>query len=471
MRTNSRNNTSSRQRITRRNILLSGAAAAALSGASAEEAPPGGEAASGTPPVPWAEATQAEYPPGEPGKDYNPVFTPNGSTAPYKIRDGVKVFHLVAEPIVHTPVEGLTIRTWGFNGGTPGPTIEVVQGDRVRIYVTNKLPAETTVHWHGILLPCGMDGVAGLTQPVIRPGETYRYDFIFSEHGTFMYHPHFDGMTQEGMGLTGMIVVHPRSRDIPRPDRDFAIMLHEWFIEGGTARPNALEMTDFNILTMNGAAFPDTHPLVAELGDRVRIRIGNLSAMDHHPIHLHGYYFKIVETDGGPIPPGAQWPETTVLVHVGSARAIELTADNPGDWLMHCHMTHHTMNQMGHNSPNMVGVEVGELEQRIKKLLPDYMTMGTRGMRPLQEMNMPVPDNSVPMLGFKGQFGQTVLGSMVTVLKVRETWPHYSDPGPYVFPSGSVACTATERELRSDGITVDWTDFEPASASGRQDMG
>ena len=438
--------------IPRRRIVIIGITVICLAILSCP-APPGLFASD--PPLPWARYEKEALPPGEPGRDYNPVYTPNGSTLDYKIVDGVKVFHLTAQPIEQEIAKGLTIRCWGFNGSTPGPTIEAVQGDRVRIYVTNSLPVQTTVHWHAVILPCGMDGVAGLTQPAIPPGETFVYEFIFPDAGTFMYHPHFDGMTQEGMGMTGMIVVHPRDKDAPRPDRDFVLMLHEWSIVPDTSRPNTLEMTDFNILTINGKAFPNTHPLVAELGDTVRIRIGNLSAMDHHPIHLHGYSFKVTATDGGPIPEQSQWPETTVLVNVGSTRTIELTADNPGDWLMHCHMTHHTMNQMGHDFPNMVGVDPGNLDEKIRKLLPDYMTMGTTGMKPLQMMNMPVPPNSIPMLGFTGQFGPTVLGSMVTVFKVRKHAPSYDDPGPYDFPEGSVSSKATAEAMEKDGIKVD----------------
>ncbi len=193
---------------------------------------------------------------------------------------------------------------------------------------------------------------------------------------------------------------------------------------------------------------------MAQLGDRVRIRIGNLSAMDHHPIHLHGYAFEVVETDGGQVPPSARWPETTVLVHVGATRAIEFLADNPGDWLMHCHMTHHTMLQMGHEVPNMLGADTHGLEEKIRKLLPDYMTMGTTGMMALQKMGMPVPENSVSMLGFRGQFGQTILGSMVTTLKVRDKAEGYGDPGPYDFPAGTVPGVASEADLRRDGIEV-----------------
>jgi hypothetical protein len=320
----------------------------------------------------------------------------------------------------------------------------------------------TTIHWHAIILPNGMDGVAGITQPPIPPGETYVYEFIFPDAGTFMYHPHFDNMTQEGMGLTGMIVIHPRNPP-RRPDRDFALMLHEWAIDVDTMRPNPFEMTDFNVLTINGRAAPGTYPLVAQLGDHVRIRFGNLSAMDHHPIHLHGYAFRITETDGGLIPESAQWPETTVLVHVGSTRTIELFADNPGDWIMHCHMTHHTMNQMGHDFPNMVGVETGELDQKIKRILPDYMTMGAKGMGPMAEMHMPVPDNSIPMLGIHGQYGRTVMGSMVTMLKVRERTNGYEDPGWYEHPEGTVSYRATDEQLQKDGISVPPSSQKPES--------
>ncbi len=404
------------------------------------------------PTLPWTAAQASSHPPGVPGRDYRPVFVPNGSTCPFKVVEGTKVFHLIAEPIVHEVAQGLTINTWGFNGATPGPVIEVVEGDRVRIYVSNRLPTQTAVHWHGVILPCGQDGVFGVTQPGIMPGETFLYSFTFPRAGTFMYHSHLDTMTQEGLGLTGMIVVHPRDPVGLLPDRDFVLMLHEWGIEGGTSRPNPQVMTDFNVITFNGKVFPNTYPLVAQLGDRVRIRFGNLSAMDHHPIHLHGYAFKVVETDGGGIPPEAQWPETTVLVPVGSVRVVEFTADNPGDWAMHCHMTHHTMNQMGHGFPNMISVDTHGVDEMIQELLPGYMTMGVTGMKALQSMDMPVPENAIPMLGYKGQFGQTVMGGMATVLKVRKKTEGYQDPGNYRFPSGSVARQATQRELARDGV-------------------
>lgn len=400
----------------------------------------------------WQIAEQRNLPPGQPGKDYTPVVTPGGSTLPYRVIDGVKVFHLVGSPIKHEMAPGLVTNAWGFNGSTPGPTMEICEGDRVRVYVTNKLPTKLSIHWHGVIVPNGQDGIVGLTQPGIEIGQTFVYEFTFPESGTFMYHPHFDSMTTEGMGMTGMIVVHDRQPPEQRPDRDFAIMLAEFRVDVGVSTIIPFEMTDFNILTMNGRVMPGHVPLVAKLGERVRIRFGNLSPQDHHPIHLHGYSFRIVGNDGGWIKPEAQIPETTVLVHVGSAQVIEFTADNPGDWLMHCHMTHHMMNQMGHDIPNMIGVDTRGLDERISKLIPGYMSMGTTGMGQMAEMNMPVPANSIPMKGPRWQFGKSTMGGMATVLKVRDNLRSYDDPGDYVFPSGSVARPATAQEMQADNI-------------------
>lgn len=383
---------------------------------------------------------------------YRPVVTPNGVSLPYKIVQGAKVYHLIAEPVDHEFAEGLRARCWGYNGRTPGPTIEAVEGDRLRLYVTNKLPEQTTVHWHGLTLPNGMDGVGGLTQPHIRPGQTFVYEFTATRAGSFMYHPHVDEMTQLGMGLMGMMVVHPKDRT--RVDRDFAIMLSEWRIPAGVSRPNPREMTDFNVLTMNSKSFPGTEPLVVRTGQRVRIRIGNLSAMDNHPIHLHGYSFWITGTDGGPIPKSAQWPETTVIVPVGSVRDIEFVASYPGDWAMHCHFTHHIMNQMGHRGPNMLGMKSEGLDPRMRRLLPGYMTMGTKGMHGMGKMQGVFPENSIVMKGIVAGHGYIDMGGMFTVLKVRDHIRSYEDPGWYENPPGTVAREVTKEELERDGVEV-----------------
>ena len=399
--------------------------------------------------------------PGLPGQHYRPVITPDGATLDWKLVDGVKVYHLVAEEVRHTFAPGMEALCWGYNGRVHGPTIEAVEGDRVRIYVTNRLPAPTSVHWHGVLVPSGMDGVGGLSQAVIAPGETFRYEFALRQHGTLMYHPHHDEMTQMALGMMGLFVIHPRVPAEPPPERDYAFLLSEWSLDPGTRRPDPNAMSDFNVLTFNARAFPGTTPIVARLGDRVRLRIGNLSAMSHHPIHLHGHAFWITATDGGEIPDTARWPETTVSVPTGSTRTVELVADNPGDWALHCHMTHHIMNQMGHGIPNLIGVDPGDLDARVRRLVPGYMTMGTEGMHAMSSMGMAVPANSLPMVGGEGPFGEITMGGMFTILKVREQLTEGQDPGWYHAPADTQSVAATAEELERDGIPA-----KPAPAGG-----
>ena len=447
-----------KQRLTRREAVLGGAALTGAAGLLTSSKP--AQAAARNEARVWERSYSGSLPsralpPGVAGRDYMPTTTPGGATLPWKVVDGVKVYHLVAGEVMHEFAPGLQARCWGYNGRVHGPTIEAVEGDRVRIYVTNKLPTATSVHWHGVFTPNGMDGVGGLTQRVIEPGETFKYEWTFRQNGTFMYHSHHDEMTQMALGMLGMIVVHPRqATPDSRVDRDYAIMLSEWKIVPGTLRPDPNEMTDFNVLTMNAKVFPATPPLVCKRGDRVRIRFGNLSAMDHHPIHLHGHYFKLVATDGGPIPPAGQWPEVSVLVPAGSTRDIELIADSPGDWPLHCHMTHHVMNQMGHGIPNMIGVQPEALDARLTRLLPGYMTMGQTGMAEMGDMGMAVPKNSIPMVGGKGPFGYITMGGMFTILKVREQLSSDDDPGWYVHPPGTVADRASADELARDGVDV-----------------
>lgn len=430
-------------KLTRREMLLTGAAAVGgsfvTSGSNAN-----------TPPT---------HTPGMPGQDYTPIITPNGSSLSWKIVDGVKVFHLIAEEVWHEFAPGLNAHCWGYNGQVHGPTIEAVEGDRVRIYVTNKLPAATSVHWHGVLLPNGMDGVGGLNQRAIRPGETFMYEFDVIQHGTYMYHSHHDEMVQMALGMMGMIVFHPRKPRAENPvDRDFAIMLSEWSIAPGTSRPNPNEMSDFNVLTMNARCYPGTAPLVVGKDERVRIRLGNLSAMDHHPIHFHGHNLTVTATDGGPLPATAQWPETSVLIPVGSTRDVEFVAERPGDWALHCHMTHHVMNQMGHDFPNMIGVDADALDKQVQSFLPSYMTMGHDGMDEhamhLEAGHMEVPENSIPMVGARGPFDYITMGGMVTIVKIREGLDNYDDPGWYDHPEGTVASLATEEAIARDGIEL-----------------
>jgi manganese oxidase len=400
-----------------------------------------------TPDASLAPARANEITPGQPR-----VHTLNGEALPWRIVDGVKVGHLVAEEIDHEFAPGLRARVWGYNGRTPGPTLEAIEGDRLRIYVTNRLPEPTAVHWHGLILPNGMDGVSGLTQRPIQPGETFMYEFVLRDPGTFMYHPHYDEMTQIALGMHGMFIVHPRRPRGPRVDRDFVLMTHEWKIDAGARRPNPNAMADFNVLTFNSKAFPATEPIVCARGERVRIRIGNLSPMDHHPIHLHGLNFKITATDGGYIPEAAQHPATTALVQTGSTKVIEFVPQEPGDWAMHCHMTHHVMMQMGHNAPPMIGANTRTLDRRMSRVVPDYMTMGTTGMGGMGEMPMPMPENSLPMRGGPGPFSYIDMGGMFTILKVRDRVVGGERDRWFQHPPGTVATIADPARMRADGI-------------------
>ncbi|MEK6375946.1 MAG: copper oxidase [Acidobacteriota bacterium] len=386
-------------------------------------------------------APAAPLPPARrPSGGRTPVITPNGATLPHRMENGVKVFHLIAEPVKREFVDGFVVNCWGYNGMSPGPTIEAFEGDRVRLLVTNKLPEGTSIHWHGVILPNGMDGVTGLTQPKIGPGETFAYEFTLKQTGTLMYHPHFDEMVQIAMGMQGFFIIHPRDANVHRADRDFAIFLNEWAIKPGASTPDPTVMLDFNVFTFNSRVFPGTDPLLVRVGDRLRIRVANLS-MDSHPIHIHGHKFYVTGTDAGPIQPSAWIAENTVNVPVGATRDIELIADNPGDWALHCHKTHHVMNQMGHGMPNLLGVDAAKSEARVNALVPNTMLMGTTGMGDMAEHQgmMAMPRNSIAMLGGVGPYGTIDMGGMFTVVKIREDIDYDRDPGWYRQPPGTSA--------------------------------
>jgi len=390
-------------------------------------------------------ASSATQPPPLPpnGRPFNPLVTLNGWSLPWRMKDGVKEFHLVAEPVAREIAPGMTANLWGYNGSSPGPTIEAVEGDRVRIFVTNKLPEVTTVHWHGVQLPSGMDGVSGLSQPPIGVGKTWMYEFVLQRPGTHMYHPHADEMVQMAMGMMGLFIIHPKDVRQHRVDRDFGFILNAYDIEPGSATPRVNTMLDFNLWTWNSRAFPGIDPFVARTGDRVRIRVGNLT-MTNHPIHMHGPHFEVTGTDGGWVPKSARWPEVTTDVAVGQMRAFEFDA-LAGDWAIHCHKSHHTMNAMGHDVPTMIGVEQGDLAKKIAKLVPDYMVMGDKGMHDMAEMEMPLPDNTLPMMTGTGPFGPIGMGGMFSVVKVRDDVARgdFEDPGPYPHPAGTLASEYT----------------------------
>jgi FtsP/CotA-like multicopper oxidase with cupredoxin domain len=310
-----------------------------------------------------------------------PVETPDLAKLPWTIRNGAKEFHLIAMPVKRELLPNLHMDVWGFNGSMPGPMIEVNQGDTVRIIVENRLPEYTSIHWHSLEVPVSQDGVPGLVQDFIPPGEAFVYEFYLHQHGTFFYHAHV--AMQEAMGMVGLFIIHPKTAYEPVVDQDFGLISQEFSIMPNTTIPNSQGM-DFNFLTFNGHCAPLTTPLVVKLGHRVRLRIVNFSTADHHPIHLHGHTWWVTGTEGGRIPESAWVPGNNVLVGVAQARDVEFIANNPGDWIMHCHMFHHTMNHMVSMAGPMMRVDPSDKRGRV----PGYPQNMESGMK----MDMGIPE-------------------------------------------------------------------------------
>jgi FtsP/CotA-like multicopper oxidase with cupredoxin domain len=286
-------------------------------------------------------ANKKEVTPARPDP-FLPMLTPDLADLPHEMDGGVKVFKLVAEPVKRKIAPFKTIDAWGYNGSCPGPTIQVQQGDRVRIIFENRLPESTSIHWHGLEVPIEQDGVPWICQKPIAPGEKYNYEFTVHQEGTFFYHSH--GAMQEMMGMIGFFVAHPERAYNPHADHDFGVILQEWAVLPNNRVPNSAAM-EYNWLTFNGVSAPAITPMIARLGSRVRLRIINMG-MDHHPIHLHGNQFVLTGTEGGRAPESTWYPMNTVLVGVAQARVVEFDAKYPGAWMLHCHLPHHMMNSM-----------------------------------------------------------------------------------------------------------------------------
>lgn len=301
------------------------------------------------------------------GKQMGKINTIGIPPLGYTLDGNVKIFRLIAQPVERTivdeskktdwedliPKKNLLhdihkhlpiiqkLKAWGYNGVTPGPTIEVDEGDRVRIIVKNELPEPTSIHWHGLEIPNNMDGATPETNRPILPGETFTYEFTVYQSGTFIYHSGFNVAKQDDYGLQGFFISHPKKYD-HEIDRDIAIFLQQWKLLPGIENPNLTDM-EFNWFTFNGLAAPNIPMITVNQGERVRLRFGNVIMMSH-PIHLHGYAWKVVGTEGGPIPVSAQWPGNTISVAPGTTRDVEFVAWNPGLWRLHCHKLHHIMN-------------------------------------------------------------------------------------------------------------------------------
>jgi manganese oxidase len=308
-----------------------------------------------------------------------PAQTPDVPDLPFRMDGNVKEFHLIAEPVKQEIVPGRVVDLWGYNGSAPGPTIQITKGDRVRIIVDNHLPEATSMHWHGFEVSSDMDGSPGSSQDPIAPGGRFVYEFTLNQDGTYFYHSHM--AMQEMMGMIGAFIMHPKDAYKPRVDKDFVVIMQEYAILPNINVPDSMNM-EFNWLTFNGKSGPATTPLVVRHGERVRIRLINLG-MDHHPIHLHGHQFVVTGTEGGRQPESTWGPGNTVLVGVAQSRDVEFVASNPGDWMLHCHLPHHMMNQMSSNVGPMSrrnGMPAGlDMERDMGMLRQGSATSGENG--------------------------------------------------------------------------------------------
>ena len=277
-----------------------------------------------------------------------PVEGPDLKKLPYTCEGKIKTFELRAEEVFtlfHKGFEPGPLITWGYNGSMPGPIMEALEGETVRIRFTNNLPEATTVHWHGIELPIEMDGATGHSHPPVMPGKSYVYEFTLKQSGTYMYHSGHSLAKQLAMGLSGFFIIHPKKKPVIMVDKDYLLFLQMWTVPPHSVIPDTMNMM-FNFFTINGKTAPSTTPLDVKLGEKVRIRMGNISMMQH-PIHLHGHTWKVVATGSGDNQPSAFTKGNTILVPVGGTRDVIIEkVDEPGSWLLHCHLPHHVTNNM-----------------------------------------------------------------------------------------------------------------------------
>ena len=268
----------------------------------------------------------------------------------------VREFTLTASEFDWDLMFDAPVKVWGYNQSVPGPELRVYEGDTIRITLRNDLPVPTTIHWHGINVPNAMDGVAGLNQAPVNPGEEFVYEFVATPAGTRWYHSHTDPALQIPMGLYGALIVEPREPETSY-DRDYTMFLAEWDTELTPGVASGKEPRGKRDQLLRGGELGSDHflvngkmhgaipPLYVNEGERVLIRLIHAGHLPH-PIHTHGHSFKIVATDGNPVPEAARWTKDTVLIGPAERYDLEFTADNPGVWMLHCHIEHHMANGM-----------------------------------------------------------------------------------------------------------------------------
>ena len=263
-----------------------------------------------------------------------------------RIENGVKVYDLVASVIEWNILPYERVMAYAFNRQVPGPRITLTEGDHVRFNVTNNLPEPTTIHWHGLVVPNAMDGPAEITQEPIPVGGKFSYEFTVQQAGTFFYHSHTDVDRQQTLGMYGALLIQPKdAADAIPADKELVVQLQEWNErEGYTFPAMPMEGVMPNFFTINGKSYPSTETVRMKVGQHLLIRfIGSNSAFIH-PMHIHGGPFTVVATDGVTLPESARYEKDTVNVGPGERYDVIWPAREPGKWLLHCHINHHTTN-------------------------------------------------------------------------------------------------------------------------------
>ena len=284
--------------------------------------------------------------PREVGKSYGLDVQGNRELAP-NIEAGVKVFELDTSVIRWTILPGVTVDAYAFNGQIPGPKLHFRQGDRVRINVRNHLPETTTVHWHGLILPNIMDGPAHITQePIASGGGLYRYEFTVVQSGTYLYHSHDHIDRQQSLGLYGAIIIDAATPDPSlAADHEYEVLLQEWLMREGLTYPAMpMDGAQPNYFTINGRAYPATDRIAMRVGETLKVRFIGSNNGFIHPMHIHGGPFQVVAIDGNTLKPSARYQADTVNVGPGQRYDVIWLAREPGKWLIHCHIGHHTTN-------------------------------------------------------------------------------------------------------------------------------
>lgn len=247
----------------------------------------------------------------------------------YTMDGDVKVFEIKVQEIQWETKPGTVYPAMAYNGMIPGPEIRVTEGDKMRFLVTNEMTQSTSIHWHGLLLPNSMDGVPYVTQPPIKPGETFTYEFTARNSGSHMYHSHHNAAEQVSSGLLGAFIVDPldKSRE-PQVTAEYTLILNDSTLG----------------FTINGKEFPYTQPIAAKLGDKIRIRYMNEGFMIH-PFHLHGIPQMVFAKDGFNLP--VPYMADTVNIAPGERYDVLVDCTELGLWAFHCHILTHAESRHG----------------------------------------------------------------------------------------------------------------------------